>query len=155
LKQLQVKYLLNIFTTDCQHLTAKMEVPGFSGPLSKGQMFESCTCVQPPIEFEKVARVPTTQRPVIMPIPYSLDLRWRVAWMHFALNRSPADIAQLLCISERTVRRCLTLFYQTGDEEPRPHTNGPKRLLGDFEQVVLLWLVLAYPGIYLHELQSE
>lgn len=75
--------------------------------------------------------------------------------MHLAHNKSPADIAQLLCISERTVRRYLTLFYQTGDVEPRPRTNGPKRLLGDFEQVVLLRLVLAYPGIYLHELQSE
>jgi len=75
--------------------------------------------------------------------------------MHLAHNKSPADIAQLLCISERTVRRYLTLFYPTGDVEPRPRTNGPKRLLGDFEQVVLLRLVLAYPGIYLHELQSE
>ena len=82
-----------------------------------------------------------------MPIPYSVDLRWRVVWMHLAHNKSPADIAQLLCISERTVRRYLTLFYQTGDVEPRPRTNGPKRLLGDFEQVVLLRLVLAYPGI--------
>ena len=75
--------------------------------------------------------------------------------MYVAHSKSPADIAQLLCISERTVRRYLTLFYQVGDFEPRPRTNGPKRLLGDFERVILLRLILAYPGIYLHELQSE
>ena len=86
---------------------------------------------------------------------YSVDLCWRVVWMHLAHNKSPADIAQLLCISERTVRRYLTLFYQTGDVEPRPHTNGPKKLLGNFDQLILLQLILAYLGIYLHELQSE
>ena len=75
--------------------------------------------------------------------------------MYVTHSKSPADIAQLLCISERTVRQYLTLFYQVGDVEPRPCTNGPKRLLGDFEQVILLRLILAYPGIYLHELQSE
>ena len=75
--------------------------------------------------------------------------------MYLAHNKSPADIAQLLCMSERTVRRYLTQFYQVGDTEPRPRTNGPKRLLGHFEQVILLRLILAHPGIYLHELQSE
>ena len=45
--------------------------------------------------------------------------------------------------------------YRVGDVEPRPCTNRPKRLLGDFEQVILLWLILAYPGIYLHELATE
>jgi len=97
-----------------------------------------------PLSLKKWCMYP---RPVIMPIPYSVDLRWRVVWMHLAHNRSPADIAQLLCISEHTVRQCLTLFYQTGDVEPRPRTNGPKKLLGDFEQVVPLQLVLAYPGM--------
>ena len=65
---------------------------------------------------------------------------------------TPADIVHLMCISECTVRRCLTLFYQVGDVEPRPRTNGPKRLLGDFQRFILLRLILAYPGIYL---QSE
>ena len=65
--------------------------------------------------------------------------------MYLAHSKSPADIAQLLSISERTVRRYLTFFYQTGDIVPRPRTNGPKRLLGDFEQVLLLQLILAYP----------
>ena len=92
------------------------------------------------------------KRSIIMPNPYSVDFRWRVVWMYVAHSKSPADIAQLLCISERTVRWYLTLFYQVGDVEPRPRSNGPKRLLGDFEQVILLRLILAYPGIYL---QSE
>ena len=72
--------------------------------------------------------------------------------MHLAHNKSPADIAQLLCISECTVRQYLTLFYQTGDVEPRLRT---KKLLGDFDQLILLRLILAYLCIYMHELQSE
>ena len=33
--------------------------------------------------------------------------------------------------------------------------NGPSRLIGELEQVILLRLILENPGIYLHELQNE
>ena len=33
--------------------------------------------------------------------------------------------------------------------------NGPEKLLGEFEQLILLRLLFAYPGIYLHELQDK
>ena len=36
--------------------------------------------------------------------PYSLDLRWRVVWINLAHNKSPTDIAQLLGMSDHTVR---------------------------------------------------
>ena len=49
----------------------------------------------------------------------------------------------------------MALFYQSGDMRPRAHKNGPQRLLGDFEQIVLLRLILANPGIYLYELKGE
>ena len=59
-------------------------------------------------------------------------------------------------VSERTVRSCVTLFYQSGDVRPRAHDrNGPQHLLGEFEQVTSLRLILANPGIHLHELKGE
>ena len=41
------------------------------------------------------------------------------------------EIGDLLCLSERTVRRYITLFRQTGDVKPASRRNGSQRLLGD------------------------
>ena len=49
----------------------------------------------------------------------------------------------------------MALFYRSGDVRPRAHKNGQQRLLGEFEQIILLRLILANPGIYLFELKSE
>ena len=74
-----------------------------------------------------------------MPNPYSLDLRYRVVWL---IPLWALQISQLLNLSERTVRRYITAFQQTGD------VAGPLRLLGDFEQLTLLQIVLQNPAIY-------
>jgi len=47
------------------------------------------------------------------------------------------------------------LFQQTGDVEPAVRTNGPQRLLGEFEQLLLLRFILTDPGMYLYELQDK
>ena len=47
----------------------------------------------------------------------------------------------------------VALFYTTGDVKPKSRTNGQQHLLDDFEQVILLRLILANPGIYLYELK--
>ena len=65
------------------------------------------------------------------------------------------EISKQLCISERTVRRYIHPFEQIGDIKPVSQRHGPHRLLGEFEQLMLLRLVLDKPGIYLHEVQSE
>jgi len=70
-------------------------------------------------------------------------------------NLSQREISDLFNVSERTVRRYLQLFNQTGDVQIKPRKNVPEKLLGDFEQLVLLRLILAHPGIYLHELQEK
>lgn len=75
--------------------------------------------------------------------------------MHLAHRLTPLRISNLLSMSERTVRRYLHRFYQLGDVQPLPRRNGPNRLLGDFEQVILLRLIAETPGIYLHELRDE
>ena len=47
------------------------------------------------------------------------------------------------------------MFEETGDVKPATYHHGPSLLLGDFEQLTLLRLILEHPGIYLHELQER
>ena len=91
---------------------------------------------------------------VEMPLPYSVDLRWRVIWAHLVHQSSPTEIGELLGVSKRTVQRYIRTFQQTGDVKPRPRRSGPLRLKGDFEQLLLLQLIVRNPGIYLHEIQK-
>ena len=76
-------------------------------------------------------------------------------WLSLVQQLCPGDIAQLLSISARTVRRYTDLFYRTGDVLPRPRRSGPPRLLGDHEQLVLLRVITENPGIYLHKIQYK
>ena len=69
--------------------------------------------------------------------------------------QTPEEISRHLCISERSARRYIDQFEQTGDIEPKSHHHGPPKLLEDFGQLVLLRLILQNPGIYLHEIQAE
>ena len=91
----------------------------------------------------------------VMPKPYALDLRWRIVWLSTAKNMSPEEISALVCISQSTIRRYLTRFWSTGDVQPTSQRHGPSRLLGDFEQLVLLNLILENPGIYLDEMKDK
>ena len=90
-----------------------------------------------------------------MPNPYSLDLRWRVIWLYLSHNLSTAAISQLVCVSEKSVRRYIARFELTGDVQPVPHRHGPQRLLGNLEQLVLLRIITENPGIYLHEVGEK
>ena len=65
------------------------------------------------------------------------------------------QISELFCVSERTVRRYVKIFSTTGDIEPARRRHGPEHLLGDFEQLTLLKIILDHPGIYLFEIQGE
>ena len=90
-----------------------------------------------------------------MPAPYSVDFRWRIVWLARFQHFSPADVAQLLNVCSRTVTRYVKLFDQTGDIMPRQYRHGPCRLLGQFEQLILLRLIIDNPGIYIAELQDK
>ena len=87
-----------------------------------------------------------------IPNPYCLDLRWQIIWLYLTYKLSPCRIAPLLHVSERTVRKYMTLFYQSWPGIPK---NRPQGLFGDFEQLTIPRLILANPGIYLHKLQDE
>ena len=84
-----------------------------------------------------------------MPTPYAVELRWRVICLNLLHGFSSHEVGELLCLSERTVRRYLTLFQQTGDVKPVSRRNRAQRLLE------LLQIVLWNPGIYLHEVQRQ
>ena len=88
-----------------------------------------------------------------MPLAYSTDLRWRVVWLHIAHSLKVSDIMEQLY--QRSVRRYIDLFQRTGDVKPRSQQHGPPKLLGEFEQVLLLRLIINNPGINLHEIQQE
>ena len=90
-----------------------------------------------------------------MPNPYSVDLRWRVVWLNLVQRASTSKISWLLCLSQRTVQRYLASFHCTGDVNPSVRKNGPAKLLGKVELVILLRLIIQNPGIYLREIQLK
>ena len=90
-----------------------------------------------------------------MPAKYSVDLGWRAVWLHLIRNRSYAEIADVLFISQRSVQRYVDLYQSTGDVEPNKDRHGPQQMLSDFEQIVVLQSMIDRPGIYLSELQQQ
>lgn len=56
-----------------------------------------------------------TKNTVEMPAPFSTDLRWRIAWMKIAHDLPMKEIATMLELSERSVRRIVKLFKTSGD----------------------------------------
>lgn len=108
----------------------------------------------PGLSFESQQLVHQTS-PVTMPKAYSTDLRWRVVWVHITGQLDVQDIALKLCISQKTVRRYLRKFSLTGDVEPVCQQHGPPKLLGSYEELIILRMILDFPGIYLHEIQQK
>ena len=46
------------------------------------------------------------------------------------------------------------MFEQTGDVQPKKQQHGPSKLLGDYEQLVLLRIILENTGIMVKHLQT-
>ncbi len=94
-------------------------------------------------------RVTVTEMPMYS---ISIDLRWRIVWAYLAHRLSFSDT---FSVSERTVRKYVTLFCSTGDIRPLVRRHGPKTILGQFERMFLFRMILEHPGIYLHEMKEE
>ena len=92
---------------------------------------------------------------LVMPIPYSLYLQWRMIWIALLWHASPQDMGQQLSVSEQTVRRYFKMFEETGDVKPHSRRSGPLCLFSKYEQLMLLRLILENPGIYLHVIQQQ
>ena len=56
---------------------------------------------------------------------------------------------------ERTARQLVALFNQTGSVKWRPRSNGPERLMGDFDQMILVQLIFAYLVVFLNEIPHK
>ena len=76
-------------------------------------------------------------------------------WLSLHHQMDANDIASLLHVSVKTVRRIVKLFLNTGDVEPSSRKNGPDRVLSEFDELVLVQCVSEKPSMYLHELQNE
>lgn len=83
-----------------------------------------------------------------------MDLRWRAVWLYIIRLMSYAQIADVLFMSQRSVRRYVDLYLSTGDIEPAKQRHGPEQLLSEFEQLTVLQSMIDHPGIYLTELQQ-
>ena len=90
-----------------------------------------------------------------MPVPYSVDLRWRAVWMAVICNMCTKEVSRLLSLCEKSVQRYVKLFKTTGDVVPMKRRNGPMRLMDNHEELVILGFLLEQPSIYLHELQRK
>ena len=91
----------------------------------------------------------------IMPVHYSTDLRWRAVWLKTLRNMSFRDVGEQLFLSEKSVRRYVEQFYTTGHVDPTKQKHGPQLLLNDFEQILLIQLLIDNPSMYLNEIQTK
>ena len=89
-----------------------------------------------------------------MPKSYSEDLRWRAVWLHLIRRLSYAEIAEVLFMCEKSVKRYIDMFNSTGSVAPTKQNNGPQRLLSEDEQLIVVQSVIHQPGVYLHEVQN-
>ena len=66
-----------------------------------------------------------------------------------------SKIADVLYMSERSVRRYIEEYMTTGGVEAAEQRHGPTVLLNNFQQLTVLQSLVNKPTIYLDELQKE
>ena len=76
-------------------------------------------------------------------------------WLYTAHRLRAREIASELCVSQKTVRRYLSMFSQCGEVKAKSQQHRPLKLLGDFEEIMILRMITDFPGIYLHEMQEK
>ena len=91
----------------------------------------------------------------MMPVLLSNDLWWRIVWRHLFLMESAKDVARSMFVSIGSVYHFTECYLAAGDVRPFTKKNGPSIDLCEHEELLLVLLVLARPGIYLSELQEE
>ena len=65
------------------------------------------------------------------------------------------EVGKMLFISERSVRRYVDHFHSTGNVDPAKQQHGPQCLLSEFEQTIVLQVMIDNPSVYLIELQNK
>ena len=90
-----------------------------------------------------------------MPVPYSVDLRWRILWLYLYDELPYRSIACRLSVSLLTVCSIVNLYNRTDHVLPQPQQRRLCRLLASREEDILMECLLEDPGIYLNELQHK
>ena len=85
---------------------------------------------------------------------YSTDLRWRVVRLFLCQRKSPSEIAGILFISEKSVRRYIQRLLRTGDVTAWRQRHGPMKILNRVDEFELLLRVIRNPTVYLRELSA-
>ena len=79
-----------------------------------------------------------------------------MVYQHEALNMSCTTVAANLCVDQSTVSIIVSLFRRTGNVSKKQYdATNLARKLTDTVQLVLIQVILDYPGIKLHEIQHE
>ena len=87
-----------------------------------------------------------------MPKAFSIDLRWRILWLHLYKGLKCKTIAELLYVHTSTVNRLVSRYNSSVDVAPiTEYRHGPARVLEDPTE--LLEAVVANPGMYFSELR--
>ena len=76
-------------------------------------------------------------------------------WLNVVHGMSSFEIADLLCMSERSVQRYLSLFHSTGSVAPKDSIGGPDKILTGTEQFSILQSLIYNPSAFLHEIQAQ
>lgn len=87
---------------------------------------------------------------------YSEDLRWRMIYQYYALQKTSQQIAESLNVDKSTVSRTIKLFTETGAVSKRRYPDSHSashRKLTDVDKLLIIDIALSKPGIYLSEIQ--
>ena len=76
-------------------------------------------------------------------------------WLYHYRQRSISEIADLLVICTKIVKRILARYDENGTVDPTDQRHGPERTLDAFAEMSLVQSVMNKPNIYLDELQSD
>ena len=76
-------------------------------------------------------------------------------WLYHYRQYSINEIADLLVICTKTVKRILARYDENGTVDPTDQRHGPERTLDAFAEMSLVQSVMNKPNIYLDELQSD
>ena len=83
---------------------------------------------------------------------YSSDMRYRMIWQQFAMEMPFRTIAHNLNVSVGTAYNICKLFGQTGDVNPSNPNRTNTRVLSDYDELVIIGLLMENPSLYLSEL---
>ena len=88
---------------------------------------------------------------------YDKDLRWCMVYQYYALELTYREIASNLNVDPSTVQRVVQRFEQsrtvTKDTYPKGH-NHPSQILTEVNELLVIYLVLDRPSLYLREIQQ-